>query len=557
MRYLRKSKKILIVLSILIVVLTGLYGCRRSPVLQQVIYNQDALDVDDGNQAKNNNKNNLDEDEKLSSKKEKDDADTSRDREKKDGIQKDNGEDTSGSDVRYDNTADSNLEAGGMPGQDNNTVSTGTGTEQRNEQGSSPNGSNHKRGDKGTTKQILDGNRNYVEVPENVKTVTAVGNAAAIVEMLGGSGRLAGTSEDFKTNSWVSKIFGSGYISSIPAFWANDGSSTISTANFNELLDLYPDVCFEISGQSTLNDSQIKELEDIGMYYVVLPVLNSKENIKWAVEIVAEVLGDKSGEGGTNAPSIAQKYKSFVGNSVSIAGNSAGSSKYSLFISGWDSSAQYALSGSNGVDISGSGAAVVKSRSGTMVLNDYMKIAGVTNTSSLNEYSDHGQEKNWYISPFYPSSRSLSIDGNAGFYPGKEYKLTKSENGIFLGTEGFMDVIVDSGSTRQGMLNDLMWQFHDKKRSLVSGLEDYAIFDSEGGLIPSNIHGNYEIYVNPTGVDSWTDGTVESILEPLWIAHKFGNYEIGSLKQKIKEFYKEFYRYDLNDSEVSAILNGN
>ncbi|MGN0613293.1 MAG: hypothetical protein ACI4JB_05270, partial [Porcipelethomonas sp.] len=90
----------------------------------------------------------------------------------------------------------------------------------------------------------------------------------------------------------------------------------------------------------------------------------------------------------------------------------------------------------------------------------------------------------------------------------------------------------------------------------VNTITDYG-FEAEGKLVTSYVRGDYDVYVNPYGVCSWTEGSVESVLECKWAAWKIqGAYSESEVKSEIKKFYSKFYRYELSDSEVNRILGG-
>ncbi len=64
----------------------------------------------------------------------------------------------------------------------------------------------------------------------------------------------------------------------------------------------------------------------------------------------------------------------------------------------------------------------------------------------------------------------------------------------------------------------------------------------------------YEIKVNPYGCGSWLDGSVESVLESVWISDLY--YDTYDVNKKIEDFYKTFYRHSLSSSQLSDILDG-
>ncbi len=70
---------------------------------------------------------------------------------------------------------------------------------------------------------------------------------------------------------------------------------------------------------------------------------------------------------------------------------------------------------------------------------------------------------------------------------------------------------------------------------------------------------DYDIVVNPSGCGDWLTGSVESMLESVWISNLYYGDETYSdiaMEEKILEFYETFYRHSLSGSELNDILDG-
>ncbi len=345
-----------------------LSGCRESPVLQQIVYEEDN-EIDEENQSTDNDEENDDEDEDLSPEKEEDDASNKQDQTRNDAY---SGDDNSDSDTTYDTTYVDTANAMGTAssGATNNN-NNNDGSNQSSDQSSdtdndgqgesdddsddgqngeaedgSEGGSTTEPTDDETYKQVVDDRGKTVDVVENVDSVTAVGEAAIIVAMLGGSSKLTGTSASFFSSA--SGVFST---SNIKQWWSGDGDSAISSSNFNALIAADVDVCIEISGQSTFTSSQIATLEDNNIAYFVIPALSSISNIKSAVTLIGKVLGG-------DATSKASSYSSWVDNALSKVSGGSGTT---LYVGEWDDSASWSIDSSSGTYASGSGMAVAKS----------------------------------------------------------------------------------------------------------------------------------------------------------------------------------------------------
>jgi len=69
---------------------------------------------------------------------------------------------------------------------------------------------------------------------------------------------------------------------------------------------------------------------------------------------------------------------------------------------------------------------------------------------------------------------------------------------------------------------------------------------------------NGAVYANPNGVFSWDRYSGEEALQVLWAAKKFNpdKFEDINIEQETKDFYMQFYGFQLNDDQTARILNG-
>jgi ABC-type Fe3+-hydroxamate transport system substrate-binding protein len=445
-------------------------------------------------------------------------------------------------------------------------------------------------------KKMIDVNGEYFTVPEKVDSAGAVGEAAVIVSMLGGFDRLRAVSEDFSSNSLIQNAFNSNSEDTPKVLWKGNGSSGINEEDFNRLIALSPQVCFEFSGENTFNEDQYKALEQADIVCVTLPRPTTTDNIKQAVRIVGEVLGDRSTDKGTNAPQLAQEYINYMNSVINEMGNtvkratcnlvdydndktvngtkylSSGendttgttfSGKYSIYISRWDDSTSYKIYNSLDVFMEGKGAAVARSGYSSSPLSYYMSLAGVINTPAM--FPDFGVPQNWYVNPMIPSTKSMQLSGNYKLPSGYCLTLTNNDTSSNTGarTNGlgngavFPAIIVDSQSLKSKIKSDSLWKAYGYVRAKNGDAQNFGYLADDGSIIESTIIDSYDIYVNPRGIGNWSDGSVESILEPVWLAWKFyGAYTEDEVKEKIKDFYQKFYRYELSNVQLKIILEG-
>lgn len=532
------------ILVILLLMCMLLSACRDSPVLEEVVYTHSApvVDVD---QEMLDPEDEGEQDEEFSN--EKDDVDTDRDSQEDEGLANENGNASEATDSEYNSNSGNHWNSGDAPSQ----PAEGTGTD--------PSGENEQPenvpGDIVSSKQIVDGSGRTVTVPENVDTVTAVGAAAQMVEMVGGTGRLAGADQAFLSSGLAKAAFSD--LSSIKSWWDGNGDSGISSSNFSALLTAKPDVCFEISGKNTFSNAQVAQLESNGIAYVVLPAPTSQDTLKQAVTIVADVMGHNATTG-ESASSIASAYASWADNAVKEVGNkTAGKELTSLYVSGWDASAQYQLNNTKGViDSSGSGLATAYSPTKTQLVSTYMSAANVVNESTRIR-SIHRDAEEVYVAPMFHQFDAVVSGSRAAYYSGAgEYgaaydlfaaRMITDSLYYQLGSSQFPAVIAADADVKKSLENNWFWQYHPINSTgyvTVSGQSFYC------GVV-----GQYKIYTNPQGMCDWAEGSVESPLEAYWVASKLsGVYSMTEVYQKTNDFYKSFFGVELSSTQLSQIF---
>jgi len=590
----RKSNiSILLILILSAFFLTLLTGCRHSELLNQVIYTDNAqIDTNNNTELNNNNENNVNEDEYLASKKDTYDSKTERDWKKNEPEKGKAESETPVPDEINDNNAASDKDAVGVePNQQQDGQTDSQQDSGQNDSGDSQNGTGTEATTNRVLRQIVNGIGETVNVPQSVDKVAAVGSGASMVQMLGGEGRLIASSSSLTKSSLAEAVFSDQNISAVQTLWSGEGNNVMSDSDFQKLISLKPDVCFEISGQTSFSDSQLAELKAKDIYYVVLPCLNTSSNIKSAVNIIGSVLGDKSAKGGTNAPAIADQYCKWYDGIIKKVGQrvkrfnyndidfdydkyanrdektlipETTDGYYSLFISGWSDNTSYKIYSDTYVTMQGTGVAIAPSGYSKSPLSYYMSLAGTVNTAAT--YADQYQQQLWYVNPLQSSTRIIEFSGNDGVYTNENLTCikdtTNGSNGtVYLGDKEFPAIIVANNSIKEKIENDAanrrFWTNYGEISSADGKVHGWGFSDEIGQFISTTIRDNYNIYVNPDGVDSWTDGSAEGVLESMWIAMKYyGAFSDSEMRTEVSNFYKTFYHYTLSESQLSQILTG-
>ncbi len=601
MRKHRLGKQLLIALCV--VLLVFLAGCRPSPVLEQIIYEQNhEIDKDLETKSIDNDPENEEEDDTLPSQKTVDEAEQTKDQEYKMAVAGDVDSDPDApldavSSLIYSPygyysepaettpTADSTAETatgstksgGSKGGGDPSAVGGGSGnggesggesgggtsaggeatdegTPAGNEQAGGGNGSEEDddiiAGDEyqdnevppDTEKEIVDDKTGETVKPVVGSRVTAVGEAATIVEMLGSEGQLVGTSSSFY-DSLAQQVFADKGASEVPVWWDGDGSDPCD--EFDALLEAHPDVCFEISQQDTFSDAQHAALTEAGITYMPLPQLNSIENIEEAVTIVGEVLGNHASEGGTDAESKASDYCAWADNVISLSQTGAGSAKYTTYISRWDSDAYWKiyLPSSSTPLRDGYGAPVGMQGTKSTPLNECMGYANLSNRGRDNVYVDPVKPVYWLSSVTGETAKTDSQSPAFGYL----YRL---------GLENYPAVIAADNSIAEKMLSGDYYECHWQVGYDIQVGSTVAFgfhLDGDGGTpVQTYIEDNYWIYVNPSGVGSWANGSVESPLEAAWLTCKLQNgISESDMQSMVSDFYRDFYGTTENVPDVS------
>lgn len=564
--------------AVLVVCMTlTLCGCRQTPVLQKIVYSLSGP-VDEQQQRTNNNENNDQTDPNLPSKSDDKTGEVERDFDYTVPVKGDQYSPLQADDEVYGNTREERSVAQTQKTSSQNEIADtdDVGSVEENEILAAL---------EQNLREIVDATEQSVKIPQNVEKVSAVGAAALYVEMLGGRGRLAATSEDFKTNPIAAAAFGQEEIDSTAALWTKDGSTALGSKAFEQLVEIVrPEVCFVVSQEESFSDQQLADLAEEDIYIITLPKLNTTENIFRAVDIIAQVLEYNSDDEETTAAEIAAEYKKWYTETVNgalekdrlfsgyekidfnndcyanyttkINDDANTDGYYTLYISDWDEGASYAVSTGTTEIFAGTGMAIAPSGYSTTPLAYYMSLGGMCNTAALS--ADLFTEMFWYVSPLTPAS--MAVNKNAGTWDrGVNKTLTEIDSDTRLGSKNFNIVIAGSNTVRERLVEEYnaemsLWKNYGLRT--INEISGYGIIHNSG-FIYSNVVGEYTVAVNPCGAGKWTEGSPEAPLEILWINSLcYGDYDEEYIRSEIADFYSRFYRCQLTDKDIDRILAG-
>ncbi|MHC1682776.1 MAG: ABC transporter substrate-binding protein [Clostridiaceae bacterium] len=137
-------------------------------------------------------------------------------------------------------------------------------------------------------------------------------------------------------------------------------------------------------------------------------------------------------------------------------------------------------------------------------------------------------------------------------------------NTSYLETAGATNIVAEkfpTASSNTSVAVDFEFLFQQQPDVIIATSKatyDYII-DANNGSQWQKLSAikNKKVYLNPKGVYLWSVRSAEGALQPLWlgkILHPdlFNDLDI---KQKVKEFYKNYYYYDATDEDIEEIMN--
>lgn len=396
-------------------------------------------------------------------------------------------------------------------------------------------------------RQVLDAAGSYIDLPENVETVAAVGAAAQMTEMLGGT--LLGADRAFLSSPLMAAAFPD--TGSTACWWEGSGTAGMSEDCFAALLAAKPDACLVLSGQNTFSESQAAQLRDSGIPCVVLYPLSSVENLKASVTIAGEVLGPE-------AQDTASQYCAWVDELLGqVSSRTSGYSLNSLYLRGWDTDAYYELYNTkDAIEPTGYGLAYAYSPAKAQLMSAMMSAAHVSNESTRIA-SKHRDSSYVYVTPMFHQFNAYVSGSQAAYYSGAgEYgaaydlfvaRMVGDSAYDQLGSSQFPAVIVRDAETKRQLEGSWFWQYHEASGGGYVIVGDASYY--------RGVVGTYDIHVSPQGMCDWADGSLESPLAACWVACKLtGTYDMSEVKSLTQDFYRQFFRTELSDPLLSGIF---
>lgn len=449
--------------------------------------------------------------------------------------------------------------------------------------------------------------------PPKVNRIAAYGDAATIVQMVGGKGALVAADSTLLKGKFKS-VFADEGASSIETGWSDDGSA--SKIDVDAIIKAKADtiLCFDSDYQKGIAKADRNKLKKAKITFTVIPALTNTTYIEAAVDKVAQMLSEAKdiGQAG-NTESISDSYADFADNLIKdcvsangdkIAGSGVYENKntgkyttntdapYTLLIDGFDADARFSKAFHGSKLDSSKGVALATVGWKSSPASFYLQCGGLTNNAAYKSTSsDSGYMPVWQFNAnqlsIAKSSWSKSPegvpDGNLNKSAWTGTLLTTSvhpaSNGVgaSFGSDTFPNVIAATKKIKSQFVScsksdgDLYYPYGLVKSDVTNTFgrkvgsdvlwSSVGIDGADAG--EENIFGDGKtvesaVLVNPHGLfSSWLGGSPEGVLEAAWTNDvAAGNDTKVDYEQKIEDFYSEFYRYDLTSDQLDDIVDG-
>ena len=250
--------------------------------------------------------------------------------------------------------------------------------------------------------------------------------------------------------------------------------------------------------QSMYSDDQLDQLEQAGIAFVPINSVSTVDELCDATELIGEILGG-------DYQQQAQKFSTYWKQQLSDAQNATASvsSKQTILEAMYNSGSFTTVNSSD-------------------IMNEYFEAAGLTNVAADLQKSSAGSN----------GQSSGSNGQNSG---------NKSGGGA-------QGITIDAESIAQMNPEWIITNSQEGKEALMSN----------PALSKVTAIANNHVLVSPQGAYLWIVRSGEGAMVPMWLVSQVypdlaGDYDA---KTAVKDFFKEYYSYDLDDAAVEGILAG-
>lgn len=250
--------------------------------------------------------------------------------------------------------------------------------------------------------------------------------------------------------------------------------------------------------QSMYSDDQLDQLEQAGIAFVPINSVSTVDELCDATELIGEILGG-------DYQQQAQKFSTYWKQQLSDAQNATASvsSKQTILEAMYNSGSFTTVNSSD-------------------IMNEYFEAAGLTNVAA---------------------DLQKSAGGNNGQSSGSNGQNSSNKSG-----GGAQGITIDAESIAQMNPEWIITNSQEGKEALMSN----------PALSKVKAIANNHVLVSPQGAYLWIVRSGEGAMVPMWLVSQVypdlaGDYDA---KTAVKDFFKEFYSYDLDDAAAEGILAG-
>lgn len=450
---------------------------------------------------------------------------------------------------------------------------------------------------------VYNGRGKLEKLPTDLKSVCAVGDAAAMVISIAGADCLAGADEAFLTDSNVSKVFGASVLERVSACWDGDASEA-EDIRTDAIVASGPSAVLMVSGSEEVDKAAQDELRGAGISVVVLPQLSSDTYIRNAVRVVGQLFSEttegasvkKADEYTARVQQVLDAAKATHGGSVSsfnsvdydnvtdptpTRGDAGSPTSWTVLLTGWDENASVSARFDGRTIFDDKGVALSRIGWRWSPVSYYLGCGGaVNNAAAYAAYSSDGlrmflsynENQISYDWSGLDSEVELGKDGGS-FKQGGSCVLANAcdaqglDKGHYLGSPDFNKVVAANADIAERLVKarkSPLGLYTPGSYETTSSMSGYGVVLDDKLLLNYSVAADesrgdvlYDVLVNPCGmVGTWVEGSMESFLEAAWAASVFSGYDESSLRDDVSGFYRDFYGYELSGSELDDILKG-
>lgn len=350
-------------------------------------------------------------------------------------------------------------------------------------------------GQSSSTRTVTASDGTQVEIPAQVTKVAPTIGALAEVTMIVSKG-------DPVISAAATQQIGNKFKQYFPRY-SEGNPNDYSAQSVEDLIASGTQVVFGV--QSMYSDDQLDQLKQAGIAFVPINSVSTVDELCDATELIGEILGG-------DYQQQAQKFSTYWKQQLSDAQNATATvgDKQTILEAMYNSGSFTTVNSSD-------------------IMNECFEAAGLTNAAADLQKSAGGNNSQG-------SGNKSQNSGNNG---------QGSSNKSGGGAQG---IVIDAESIAQMNPEWIITNSQEGKEALMSN----------PALSKVKAIANNHVLVSPQGAYLWIVRSGEGAMVPMWLVSQVYPDLAGSYDAKtaVKDFFKEYYSYDLDDATAEGILAG-